>query len=136
VQVGRHGVHQAMNHIEAMKQMVEALEIAAEGGGVDFYAYAKEGRQAIAEAEKQEPFGYVNRDEVVEHMGLVSCGTIYRHPAEGRLALYTHPQPKREWKWLTDEETQTCWDKAVNTIAPQYSIVRAIEAKLKEKNNV
>jgi len=36
-----------------MKQMVEALEIAAEGGGVDFYAYAKEGRQAIAEAEKQ-----------------------------------------------------------------------------------
>jgi ribosomal protein L44E len=36
--------------IEAMKQMVEALEIAAEGGGVDFYAYAKEGRQAIAEA--------------------------------------------------------------------------------------
>jgi len=44
-----------VSNIEAMKQMVEALEIAAEGGGVDFYAYAKEGRQAIAEAEKQEP---------------------------------------------------------------------------------
>ena len=44
-------------------------------------------------------------------------------------------EPKREWVGLTDEETQTCWDKAVNTIAPQYSIVRAIEAKLKEKNS-
>ena len=42
---------------------------------------------------------------------------------------------KREWVGLTDEETQTCWDKAVNTIAPQYSIVRAIEAKLKKKNS-
>ena len=49
-----------------------------------------------AKLESQEPFGYVNRDEVVEHMGLVSCGTIYRHPAEGRLALYTHPPQRTE----------------------------------------
>ncbi len=41
--------------IEAMKQAIEAFEIAAEGGGVNFHAYAEELRQAIAEAEKQEP---------------------------------------------------------------------------------
>ena len=38
-----------------MKQALEAFEIAAEGGGVNFHAYAEELRQAIAEAEKQEP---------------------------------------------------------------------------------
>ena len=61
--------------IEAMKQMVEALEIAAEGGGVDFYAYAKEGRQAIAEAEKQEHGSpedmYV---EMHKHLNCPHCG--------------------------------------------------------------
>jgi hypothetical protein len=56
-------------------------------------------------------------------------------PLCGEMAVAeTHPNLKREWVGLTDEETQTCWDKAVNTIAPQYSIVRAIEAKLKQKN--
>lgn len=48
-------------------------------------------RELIKELESQEPFGYVNRDELVKHMGLVGCGTIYKDPAEGRLALYTHP---------------------------------------------
>ena len=42
--------------------------------------------------------------------------------------------PKREWVGLTNAEVQTCWDDAVNTIAPQYAICHAIEAKLKEKN--
>ena len=92
--------------ITAMKHALEALEklakyenpltkvqIRTKDGGsiVTMYPHkvAKDAAdilsQAIAEAEKQEPFGYVNRDEIVEHMGLVSCGTIYRHPAEGRL---------------------------------------------------
>ena len=53
----------------------------------------------------------------------------------GRKAIAEAEKQEREWVGLTDEETQTCWDKAVNTIAPQYSIVRAIEAKLKKKNS-
>jgi len=36
--------------IEVLKQALEAFEIAAEGGGVNFHAYAEELRQAIAEA--------------------------------------------------------------------------------------
>ena len=43
--------------IEVLKQALEALEIAAEGGGVNFHAYANELRQAIAELESQEPVG-------------------------------------------------------------------------------
>ena len=44
--------------IEILKEMVEAFEIAANGGGIDFYAYAKTGRQAIAELESQEQVSY------------------------------------------------------------------------------
>jgi hypothetical protein len=105
--------------IEAMKQMVEALEIAAEGGCVDFYAYAKEGRQAIAEASQNGLYreGYRNgygfgeaagkRQAIVEAekqepVGVVDS-TISGHidwlctffPKQGT-KLYTHPQPKEK----------------------------------------
>jgi hypothetical protein len=36
--------------LEALKSAAEALEIASAGGGVDFYAYAKTARAAIAKA--------------------------------------------------------------------------------------
>ena len=85
--------------IEVLKQALKAFEVAttplAEDRQEILEAVAAI-NQAIAELESQEPFGYVNRDELVEHMGLVSCGTIYKYPAEGRLALYTHPpQPAK-----------------------------------------
>lgn len=38
--------------LEALKDATEGLEIASAGGGVDFYAYAKTARAAIAKAEK------------------------------------------------------------------------------------
>ena len=37
--------------LEALKDATEGLEIASAGGGVDFYAYAKTSRAAIAKAE-------------------------------------------------------------------------------------
>ena len=77
-------------------------------------------RQAIAEAEKQEPFeywnaveGWVKLDEVREHFDSVNCGTIYKNDGEGRVPLYTHPQPKREWVGLTDEDFQPMVHKAM-----------------------
>ena len=42
--------------------------------------------------------------------------------------LYTTP-PKREWVGLTDEEMQALWDRYAH-----MEMMRAIEAKLKEKN--
>jgi len=121
-----------MSHIEAMKQWLEALEgfidITKDSQGVKGYrldgrtsewdefhevdqAYdaITSLRQAIAEAEKQEPHSWysVQHDEWMtektrkEHERLNS----YTHKVGGfDLALYTHPQPKREWVGLTDEE--------------------------------
>ncbi len=82
--------------IEAMRNAVEAM---------DKHDYEMADHilcQAIAEAEKQEPFGFAALDEVTEQFNSVNCGTVYRLPAEGRSPLYTHPQPKREP--LTDAE--------------------------------
>ena len=40
--------------LEALKDATEGLEIASAGGGVDFYAYAKTSRAAIAKAEGEQ----------------------------------------------------------------------------------
>ena len=121
--------------IEAMKQALEALETCGEdevGQGFN-ETEVKQAitslRQAIAEAEKQEP---------VAHLKL-----MMEHSAwEGRLELsdvlanidefYTHPQPKREWVGLTElEETGILLSS--NTT---YSAMKFTEAKLKENNHV
>ena len=44
-----HEVNQEL--LAALKDATEVLEIASAGGGVDFYAYAKTARAAIAKAE-------------------------------------------------------------------------------------
>ena len=48
--------------------------------------------------------------------------------ANGIHKLYTTP-PKRPWVGLTDEEMQALWDRYAH-----MEMMRAIEAKLKEKN--
>ena len=49
------------------------------------------------------------------------------------MALYTHPQPKREWVGLTLEEIDKTPPMHSNGGYEAYA--RAIEAKLKEKNH-
>ena len=141
--------------IEAMKQALEALEclfgipeqFTGKGGG-DVAVWTLGGsyraqqaipalRQAIEQAEKQEPLeywnaveGWVKVDEVRQHFDSVGCGTIYKNAGEDRVPLYTAPQ--REWVGLTDEEMQqACYE---TFSYDPYVIARAIEAKLKEKN--
>jgi hypothetical protein len=86
--------------------------------------------QAIAETEKQEPVA-MQMDVIV--VNLVREG-INKHRARElaeHFIKHTHPQPKREWVGLTDEEVIKCtptWGGTVEDVA------RAIEAKLKEKN--
>ncbi len=122
--------------IEAMKQMVEALERAAElltrvglcFKGIDKTITSID--QAIAEAEKQEPDAYVS---CLQNNSPIMCD-LTKQDAEGLIALYTHPyvpterQPKREWVGLTPHERMMC---------RSYDVDEAIaktEAKLKEKN--
>ena len=45
------------------------------------------------------------------------------------------PPAQRTWQGLTDEEIEKHWKKQVGTVRPNYSFTRAIEAKLKEKND-
>ena len=51
------------------------------------------------------------------------------------LALYTSPQPSKQWMGLTDEEMDDCWNKLFGTgNYNRRNVYRDIEAKLKEKN--
>jgi hypothetical protein len=130
--------------IEAMKQAIEAFEIAAEGGGVNFHAYAEELRQAIAEAEKQEPVAWMFQHE---DTGLTDCVDVQQvewgfennNPRWKKIgSLYTRPQharQKREWVGLTDRDIEDLWGEDVSIMySGHYDAIRAIEAKLKEKN--
>ncbi len=126
--------------IEAMKQALEALESGCrmEAGRLAWIEYdsslVKQSitslRQAIAEAEKQEPDAYVS---CLQNNSPIMCD-LTKQDAEGLIALYTHPyvpterQPKREWVGLTPHERMMC---------RSYDVDEAIaktEAKLKEKN--
>jgi hypothetical protein len=132
--------------IKAMKQALEALGPNAPeccGCRVEWEIAITALRQAIAEAEKQEPVAfrwipskvwgsYVLSDDR-EKAALAQENGIEVEP------LYTHPQPKREWVGLTDEELNAIYEQHHNQyaecISPNFGYERAIEAKLKEKNS-
>jgi len=119
--------------IEAMKQALEALEVAANGGGVNFYEYAKDLRQAIAEADKQEPVA-----EVTSETGAEITMSWWHEPALPiGTKLYTTPQ-QRTWVGLTDEEIKKIAKKHrwhESNVSPHLMpVFRSLEAKLKKKN--
>ena len=111
--------------IEAMKQALEALERIDEAMPFPVGKQAITSlRQAIAEAEKQEPV-----PRVVLREGsptLLSDKAIL--PTDER--LYTHPQPKREWVGLTEEEIEAIAEQARSKA---HAVTLTIKA-LKEKN--
>jgi hypothetical protein len=114
--------------IEAMKMALEALEKPSWSHAAAF-ANIKEAitvlRQAIAEAEKQEPVAWVECDgELVWNN---------REAAIGR-NLYTAPPPRQPWIGLTDEEQQELYDAWIKIGDGWGSFYALIEVKLKEKN--
>jgi hypothetical protein len=115
--------------IEAIKHYEAALLKAFPRGATgDVFEHWNKARQAIAEAEKQEPVGYFKR----EGDAWVHYYEDYPVPSE-LTALYTTPQ-QRTWVGLTDEEMHECAGEFPWT-PTGLKRVRAIEAKLKEKNN-
>jgi hypothetical protein len=116
--------------IETMKQALEALEAKGDAWVVLERKAKVALRQAIEQAEKQEPFeywnaveGWVKIDEMREHFDSVGCGTIYKSGGEGRVPLYTTAPPRQP---LTDEEIFEV-HKRVDSM--QYlTFARAIEA--------
>jgi len=107
--------------IDVMKLALEALE---NGGLLRVKQAITALRQAIEQAEKQEPVAWM--EDSIEFYAK-------DHPTNScTIPLYTAP-PKREWVGLTDEEI----DKAIISTAPSFKpddVARAIEAKLKERN--
>ena len=84
--------------------------------------------KTVAEAEKQEPAAWIDRT-CLKNLSDDFEPTISIRPVSWYdIPLYTHPQPKREWVGLTDEEASACWTYNDRTSW------RNIEAKLKEKN--
>lgn len=85
-----------------------------------------------------EPVVFVNADHLqgltLGHYGSVE---IYTDESEGRIPLYTRPQPAAQWVGLTDEEAQNVFSRHNCTISKDLAgiLARAIKAKLKEKNN-
>jgi hypothetical protein len=88
-------------------------------------------RQAIAEAEKQEPVAWIVDGEIKVRLDM--AGKLYYSETN----VYTSP-PKREWVGLTDEDIDLYGlDEGVtDNKAPAWLVTyaRGIEAKLKEKN--
>ena len=85
-------------------------------------------RQAIEQAEKQEPTYYLSHDG---HLMTPSRAKFLGFPSDCMTALYTTPQPQREWVGLTDKEIvyELGADNEID-----IAWAHEIEAKLKEKN--
>jgi hypothetical protein len=75
-----------------MKQALEALEKFAKGesSGIPVTTLTNTLRQAIEQAEKQEPVAWVE-PEFWSYLERSNCGTAYRLPDGKREPLYTTP---------------------------------------------
>jgi len=119
--------------IEAMKQALKALEYplftSHEAFDVDMaellaHRAIESLRQAITEAEKQEPVAWMDKD-----------GDIYKElPNEYWNPPHTPIYAQREWVGLTDDEIYSLWEMAQIFSTPKH-FYTLLEAKLKEKNN-
>ena len=128
-----------LNSIEAMKQALEALNTCDWDYDNDENAYktfdegsvnkaAQALRQAIEQAEKQEPIAWGYKDS---HGDIVDC--LSNKHKDYQVPLYTSP-PRKEWVGLTDNELFESWVKTPAETDDRFAFARAIEAKLKEKN--
>jgi predicted short-subunit dehydrogenase-like oxidoreductase (DUF2520 family) len=108
--------------IEAMKAALEALEDIFGKNKVDVGAINVL-RKAIEEAEKQEPVACPYC-----HCSATLGAVYFDQNCAGCVKRMIHPQPKREWVGLTDEEAAECWNSSAVTTW------KNIEAKLREKN--
>ena len=132
--------------IEAMKLMVEAIEADLKLFNIPMTARMLEaldaGRQAIAEAEKQEPVAWMRKlfsPELGEFFDYKDGAFANETDSEGWTPLYTSP-PQRQWVGLTDEDVYPLANEHLRyqpedyEVSGVYDLARAIEAKLKEKN--
>ena len=98
-------------------------------------------RAALAQ-EEQEPVAFADRisfDQAMKsgkgHDVWPEAGDYEARTGRKLRVLYTHP-PRREWWELTEEEIRAAYGQDLKYRDGDYErFARAIEAKLKEKNN-
>ena len=89
-----------------------------------------------------EPIVWINKDEIRYLLATKQNGgkdwksNLGLVPEEGDVPLYLAP-PKKEWVGLTeDERLEAIWESGEDGLTgDRFDVARAIEAKLKEKNN-
>jgi len=119
--------------IEAMKQALEALDTCMYPQQKQMQAITSL-RQAISEAEKQEPAVYIPADalrQITPPLLILRGVSLYGYLGDGLTPLYTHPQPKR--KPLTrgqirEIEVDVSLNPSFDYITPAEQLCRAIEA--------
>jgi hypothetical protein len=122
--------------IEAMKQALEALEKTRDENAA--YLNFKEPyheaittlRTAIEEAEKQEPVAFLDWYDNAT-WGNEDFKTGCHRAWNAAIKYTTPPAAQRQWVGLTDEEREVLLDNYITA----EGRARAIEAKLKDKNN-
>ena len=126
--------------IEAMKQAFEALENKRH----EYRAYQAITalRQAIEQADQQEPVAYLYHDTACAELAnpladstLLVLACDRKPNGRNETPLYTAP-PRKEWVGLTDEELielKRQWVSGEFSWVV-FDFLNAIEAKLKEKN--
>ena len=130
-----------MTQTEALRLALEALELAHPRFGIatEKHKQAITAIKAALEA-KDEPVPVAivevfGKDWRLDYMAL----PVGKHKLYAQQYTYTTP-PQRTWVKLTEEEIKPCWYEACQTdleLTSQLVVyfARAIEAKLKEKNN-
>ena len=118
--------------VEAMKQALEALEDKV----INEYKVVRaitSLRQAIAEAEKQEPVEWG-----VDWGPDGNSVSIIKRLAGGGIEVvaweYAPHPPQRQWVGLTPQERDEINEQVYGTVPHHVAFHHAIEAKLKEKN--
>jgi hypothetical protein len=82
-------------------------------------------------AQTQEPVAVVDVHEFYDNCANFS---LLQKLPKGKHTLYTHP-PQRTWVGLTDEEIDSYFeDQGWSPSESYYPVIKAIEAKLKERN--
>ena len=134
----------------------EALKLAKECGATTYtnrhypdatavtfgpLAWEKFCKQALAaQPAVQEPFGYLNIEDIESHSEYPhNCRSVnlWHEGGEGMVAIYTTPPApaQRQWVGLTQKQkAEIAEDWAVDVLLDIAEVVACIEAKLKEKN--
>lgn len=130
--------------IEVMKQALEDMacmrDMVGHPENLEFIGNAITAlRQAIEQAEKQEPVAKVILTETLGLPTMQWLDLTRQFDFKGGEFLYTSP-PRKEWVGLTDQDVQSLEDKHLMSgiefdgESGYWAVYRAIEAKLKEKN--